>query len=225
MEEKIEETEIEVEAKIKVTKKKINPKRQVKIIIACMIGFLIVCALLIWVIDTFIGKGQGYKAPDISDKLWETKPEGFDIMEYDEYLNLNRTIFRKDKNTGVRESVSDDMCHIYGEAFEVVYHVIKAINAGDHVVYNYYMGYSILEKDDFPQQQIYDITIIPKGVQTISNGGKTYDEYKFEVTYRIHENDGTFRNTIDPDASRPEYYYVNNSTGEYKIMNIVEKSQ
>ena len=224
MEEKLE---INTQNKVKKPKKKLDPKKKVKIIIISMIAALIVCALLIWLIDAFLNKGAQYEAPDPVDpsKLWETKDEDFDIMEYDEYLKLNRSIVRYDKNAGTHESVSDDMCHIYGEAFEVVYRIIKAINAGDHVVYNYYIGNSLYYKEDFPQQQLYDITIIPQGSERVSSNGVSYDEYVFEVTYRIHENDGTFRNTIEPDASRPEYYYVNNKSGEYKVDRIIEQGK
>ena len=224
MEEKIEINEQE-EAGKKTQRKKMSPKKKVKIIIAAMIGALVLFALLIWLIDSILAKRGEYTPPPPVDKskLYETYGEDFDIMEYEEYLQLNRTIFRFDPQIGVKESVDDDSCHLYGKPFEIMYHLIKAINAGDNVAYNSYMGNSSLCKGAFTQQQIYDITIKTYSTERVNGDSGSYDQVIFEVTYKIHENNGTFRNNIVPDVSRPEYYYVNNKSGEFKVMDIRDR--
>lgn len=209
----------------KEAKKRMDPQKKVKIIIASMIGALILCILLAWLIDVITNKKGEYIAPPPVDplKLHETKDEDFDIMEYEEYLNLNRNVYRNDRDTGVSESIDEDNCTLYGQPFEVMYRVIRAINEGDHVVYNYYVGESSLKKQPFTQQQIYDIVIVPYSYERVTEESFSYDQYIFKVTYKIHENNGTFRNNIVSDVSRPEYYYINNKTGEFKVMKIIEQ--
>ena len=224
MEEKIEINEQNEQQK-KPQKKPMSPKKKVKIIIASMIGALILFALLIWLIDLIMAKRGEYTPPPPVDssKLYETYEEGFDIMEYEEYLELNRTIFRYDPQIGVTESVDDESCHLYGRPFEIMYNLIKAINAGDNVAYNSYMGNSALCKGGFTQQQIYDIVIKTYRTERVNGENGSYDQVIFEVTYKIHENNGTFRNNIEPDVSRPEYYFVNNRTGDFKVMDIRDR--
>ena len=57
-------------------------------------------------------------------------------------------------------------------------------------------------------------------MEQINNDGIIYTEYVLIVEYKIHENNGSFRKDIESDASRPQYFVINNSTGEFKVMNI-----
>ena len=204
-----------------------SPKKKVKIIIAALIGMLVLCVVLIAILDSVDGKSNGGERetlPPIDEwLLHETYEEDFDIMEYEEYLALDRTVYLNNKTSGVMQSVSDDDKDLFGEGFSIVYRIIEAIREGDHITYNRYMGADFLKKKDFTQQQIYSITVIPESSGSVNEDGTSYDEYIFTVTYRIHENNGSFRNTIESDVSRPQIFIVNNSTGEYKVMDIIEQ--
>ena len=86
------------------------------------------------------------------------------------------------------------------------------------------MGSKSLKKSAFTQQQIYDIEISQYSKQSLSdkkNG--EYTEYVFEVKYKIHENNGTYRNTIQSDVSRPVYFVINDSSGDMLVMDMIEK--
>ena len=61
-------------------------------------------------------------------------------MEYEEYLELDRTVYRNDKKSGIRVSVSPDEYDMYGEQFELVCLVLDAVIAGDAEAYNDFMG-------------------------------------------------------------------------------------
>lgn len=204
-----------------------SPKKKVKIIIASLIGALVLCVVLIGVLDSVdTGKDTGEREtlPPVDDwLLHETYDEDFDIMQYEEYLNLDRNIYLNNKSAGVMQSVPDDDRDLYGEGFSVLYRVITAINEGDYTAYNGYMGSKHLKKKEFTQQQIYSIVIVPEGSERVSKDGDTYDEFIFTVTYKIHENNGTYRNTIESDVSRPQIFIVNNSTGSFKVMDIIEQ--
>ena len=212
------------ESNEKIVKRK-DPGKMVKIIIASMIGALVLLALLVWLLESVAGDGgERETLPPVDPlKLHETKEEDFDIMEYDEYLDLDRNVYLNDKHSGVVQSITEEDCDDHGAGLGVLYRVLMAIQAGDHVEYNYYMGEKFLKKNSFTQQQIYDIEISPYSSGTVKGDGGSYDEYIFKVTYRIHENNGTYRNTIESDVSRPQYFIINDSTGKLLVMDIVEQ--
>jgi hypothetical protein len=195
-------------------------KKRVWIIIACLACAFLLCGIMIAIVEGYeSGEGEFETWGAIDPlKLHETYDEDFDIMEYDEYLGFDRNIYLDDRQTGVKESVAQEQASLHGKAFEVVYFVLRAINEGDSETYNAYMGKDALKKGEFTQQQIYDITISPHS--SSEDGG--IEEYIFKVTYKIHENNGTYRNTIESDTSRPQYFYVNNSTGEFLVAKILE---
>lgn len=204
-----------------------SPKKKVKIIIAALIGMLVLCAVLVAVLNALDGRNKGDERetlPPIDEwLLHETYDEDFDIMEYEEYLELDRNIYLNNKSSGVMQSVSDDDKDLFGEGFSVIYRVIEAIREGDNITYNRYMGADFLKKKDFTQQQIYSITVVPESSGGVNEDGTVYNEYIFTVTYRIHENNGSYRNTIESDVSRPQIFIVNDITGEFKVMDIIEQ--
>ncbi len=204
-----------------------DKKKTLIIIIAVAIGAFIVCGALVALLDGIsddTGKGSGEIETVDPWLLDETKPEGFDIMEYDEYLALDRTVYRNDRHTGVKISVSEDEYDMYGTEFEIVCNVLMAIRDGDNSTYNGYMGQKKLKKSGFTQQQIYGIEISTYSQKTITDeNGASYTEFVFEVRYMIHESNGTYRNTVDSDETRPQYFVINDSTGEPLVMDIIER--
>ena len=134
-----------------------SPKKKVKIIIAALIGVLVLCVVLIAILDSVDGKSNGGERetlPPIDEwLLHETYEEDFDIMEYEEYLALDRTVYLNNKTSGVMQSVSDDDKDLYGEGFSIVYRIIEAIREGDHITYNRYMGADFLKKKDFTHRE------------------------------------------------------------------------
>ena len=203
-----------------------NKKKTLLIIIAISVAAFVVCGLLVALLENTAGGGMGGEVETIDPWLLdETKPEDFDIMEYDEYLELDRTVYRNDKTSGIRVSVSPDEYDMYGEQFELVCLVLESVIAGDAQQYNAYMGDKSLKKSSFTQQQIYDIEISPYSTKTYTDKNNLeYLECVFEVRYKIHENNGTYRNTVDSDRTRPVYFVINDSTGELLVMDIIEKS-
>ncbi|MBQ4091317.1 MAG: hypothetical protein IJC64_03260 [Clostridia bacterium] len=203
-------------------------KKTLFIIIAIAIGAFVICGALVALLEGVSGdKTQSGGEIETVDPwlLDETKPEGFDIMEYDEYLKLDRTVYRHDRHTGVKVSVAEDEYDMYGEAFEVVCLALMAVRDGDADAYNGYMGDKALKKSGFTQQQIYAIEISTYSQKNMTDPeGADYTEFVFEVRYRIHENNGTYRNTIDSDETRPQYFVVNDRSGEMLVMDIIEKS-
>lgn len=201
-------------------------KKTLLIIIVIGIAAFVICGVIVALLEGVSGQSSGGDVETVDPWLLdETKPEGFDIMEYDEYLELDRTVYYNDKKSGIRVSVSPDEYYMYGEQFELVCQVLDAVIAGDADTYNACMGDGSLKKSSFTQQQVYDIEISPYSSQILTNKqGISYTESVFEVRYKIHENNGTYRNTVDSDRTRPLYFVINDSTGNVLVMDILEKS-
>lgn len=200
-------------------------KKTLLIIIAVSVAAFVLCGVVVALLENASGVGNGEVETVDPWLLEDTKPEDFDIMEYEEYLLLDRTVYRNDNRSGIKVSVSADEYGMYGEAFELVCLVIDSLIEGDANAYNSYMGDSELKKEGFTQQQIYDIEISPYSTKTYtSKNNSEYIEYVFEVRYKIHENNGSYRNTVDSDRTRPVYFVINDSTGELLVMDIIEKS-
>ena len=177
--------------------------------------------IVIAVLENLVGSSKeaetyGTVSPELLD---ETKDEDFDIMEYDGYLSLNRTVMYKE--SGVTVSVSEDSLQNYDYGFRVIYEIFDTLIAGDWESYNLLVSEK-LQKKSFTQQQIYAVVITKYSFGDVSDKNGVYSEYVYKVEYKIHENNGSFRNDIVSDASRPQYFVVNNSSGSYRLEKIVE---
>ena len=205
-------------------KTNVQNKKNFNLKIIIFLSVLLVALILIMIITGAISD-HSQKAADEEitidpSKLAETKEEGFDIMEYAGYLNLNRTIMVYESGFGVSYSIDQENYANVGPDIKIVFELIGAIIAGNSNIYNDLINDSSKHYDSFTQQQIYDVEITRESMNQINSDGKIYTEYVLIVEYKIHENNGSFRKDIESDASRPQYFVINNSTGEFKVMNI-----
>ncbi len=189
-----------------------------------IIGFLS-CVLILLLsltlpalIDAIRGEEERPKATPVDpSKLYETKEEDFDIFEYEEYLKFDRKFYLEDNKMNTVESIEDPTEAAYGEAIVLLYDLFHFIMEGDVDGYNA-LVVETLQKDDFTQQQIYDVKFTKK--TEAANGVNT--EYEVQVTYKIHENNGTFNNTIEPDACRPQIFVLNDNSGTLLVVDIID---
>ena len=202
----------------------IKSKKKLIIIIGVGIGLLLLIAVLTAALNLDIFNGETSKPyPPLDPSLLaDTKDEDFDIFEYKEYLKYNRVVMLTDKNTGVTESIDDETYKNHGEAVALIYEMLQAIIHGDSETYNSMVAASEGHYESFTQQQLYDMRITRESQTTIQGKNGTYTEYVFTLEYKIHENNGTFKNNLLPDYARPHKLVINDSTGELLVMDIVE---
>lgn len=201
-----------------------NSKKLKITIIVIFALMLLLLAVLMLISEVLSGVERGNKIEVVTvdpSKLSETKEEGFDIFEYEEYLKYDRNIYLNDVRSGVKQSVDDNSYNQYGEAFELTYNLIKAIIRGDSDTYNSLIHEDVGHYDSFTQQQLYDIEISIESENLLNEDNNVYNEYVLVVEYKIHENNGSFRKDIESDASRPQYFVINGSTGELLVMDII----
>lgn len=206
-----------------------DTRRKNKIIIICILAasilLLLVCSLIPGLLESDDGgKAEREEYTVDPSKLADTKEEGFDILEYEEYLKFDRAV-QYCYTPGVQVSVNDKTLSNYDESFRLIYKLIGTLIAGDSDSYNELVHEDVGHFDSFTQQQIYDI-VISKYSESAkqSNTGSTYAEFVYVVEYKIHENNGSYRKDIESDASRPQFFVINNSTGELLVMDIFSKT-
>ena len=199
--------------------------RKTKTLIVAIFAAALVIAIACAIIPGFFGEEseEQYETypPVHPSLLHDTKEEGFDIFEYEEYLRYDRTVYLDDPRTGVCISVSEEEAAMQGEGFALLFELLGVLNRGDAEGYNALVC-ERLQVEDFTPQQLYDITVTRQTESRKGEGSRSYREYVFLVEYKIHENNGSYRNTVEPDACRPQYFVINDSEGRLLVQDIID---
>ena len=203
-------------------------KRNMIIVLVCMVAFAVVAIPLINILDK-LQNGEDTeetgKLPP-SSIIFATPDYEYDIMQDEEYLQLNRRIYHCDERSGLTEELTDKNIGGYGPAARVLREAINAIIAGDADAYNSLFSDNYYANNEpespFTMQRLYDIKIT-KVNETIKSGEKgKYTQYEYEVEYKIRLNDGTFRTDIGHDESKKQYFILSDSvTGDVLIDQIL----
>ena len=146
--------------------------------------------------------------------------ENFDVTTDERYMQLDRYIHYK--NGSVTEIVSEDDLDGYNDAIKFFVTYFKTVISGDEDTYNTYFTdryYTIYDPYlSFKPQMIYDIEV--EQLSEIFNDDGT-TKWTFNIKYRIHRNNGSFRNDIDSDSSKTLYYeLIGDRKGNVKIAYI-----
>ncbi len=128
------------------------------------------------------------------------------IMENDEYLELNRSIsYCADPlGYGLTQSITDDNRQDMDVGVLFLCDWLQTIIAGDHMAYNAMFSQAYLfeagEQAAFFPQMLYQMQI------NFMNEKKEGEDrlVTYRINYMIHRNDGSFRRDIESDASRPQ---------------------
>lgn len=195
-----------------------------------LIAILIVSALgaVSWVLlenpQLFEKKEEKKAASMYSDtiKSYIFYPSNYnlDVTTDEVYMGLNRYVYYK--NGGETFAVTDGNYLQYGKAVDFFGTYFDTVIAGDWETYNTYFTDHYYESNEpyklFAPQMLYDI-LIEQLSQTENKDGTVV--YTFNVSYKIHRNDGTFRNDIDSDSKKPLYYeLIQDTDGTVKIDRI-----
>ena len=201
----IENNDVEVSTK--------KTKRTIIIVFASMLAFMIICLMIPGL--TQYGRQNEVKDPNEDNSYYFCEPyeEGFDILEYEEYMGLDRTFMYYD-GTGIGSGLVEGNLNEYNPGVTVIYNMLNAHIEGDVDAYNALLGADMEKKDSFTQQQIYKISITNKSKSGV-NG-----TYEFTVDYKIHENNGSYRTDMGSDMYRPLAVTVSNVSGKYLIESM-----
>lgn len=202
-------------------------KRNMIIVIACMVVFAVVAIPLISLLES-LQQGsepeETQKAPP-SSIIFATPDYEYDIMQDDDYLQLNRRIYYSDARSGMTEELTDKNITGYGPAAVLLREYVNAVIAGDADAYNALFSDNYFASHDpeapFTMQRLYDIKLTKVNEsQMVDERGK-YTQYEFEVEYKIRLNDGTFRTDIGHDESKKQYFILSDSTSEDVLIDQI----
>ncbi len=205
-------------------------KRIILIIAASMAVFAVVALFVIPVLDKALNgaKKEEETTRPPNTVVYFDPDYDYDIMQDEEYLDLDRYIYYKDARTNETIILLDHEIEDYGAGMVTLKTMIDAIIAGDHETYNslFSDNYFAVEGREpeapFTMQQVYDILITRVNVVDVVNNelGK-YTQYEYTVEYKIHKNNGTFRTDLGHDDSRKQYFILSDSTGDKVLIDQI----
>ena len=104
-------------------------KRNMIIVIVCLVAFAVVAIPLINVLDNLQNGGtveETQKLPP-SSIIFATPDYDYDIMQDEDYLQLNRRIYHCDERSGLTEELTDKNVAGYGEAARVLREAVPLV--------------------------------------------------------------------------------------------------
>ncbi|MBQ8255229.1 MAG: bifunctional folylpolyglutamate synthase/dihydrofolate synthase [Clostridia bacterium] len=214
--------------------KKAKEKRLAKLMIAtvCILTALFLALNLILesgLLSSLFGEKVRYRDyPPLGEEYLYTPDWNENILENEEYLGKDRSIHYTSNNVTLLLEDDDDFTSA-GPIALFFREYFDAVVNGDHVRYNsllsepYKKEYG--EKEPFTMQKLYDIEVTDLNCISYINEGKPNQitVYEYDVSYKIMENNGTYRNNLVSDDKRPlRYFLYRYASGEIRIFDIEE---
>ncbi len=200
-------------------------KKKLKKIIIIVASAFILLSLLVALIPTLVSIFYPESNDDYSYNEWLFFEPDYNknILEDELYLALNRGIHYN--RYGSDTVLTEENVQYLPETAKFFYDYFNCLVLGDYETYpNFYTEACLNDEnfccpERFTMQAIYDINVILHSVVGDASGEGGYTEI-FEVSYRIFENNGTYRTDILPDETRTRIFEVVINKGEVKINSI-----
>ncbi len=149
--------------------------------------------------------------------LWEPDFET-DIFTLDRWLEKNRYITYSENGASI--IITDGKYAEYGYTVAFLAEYFDTLMHGDAEALNGFYADSYFDSQEryesITMQKIYDICI--EFIKATDSYTST--EYVYKVSYKILENDGTFRDDMPSDAERPQFYTVADYGSVIEILSV-----
>ncbi len=183
--------------------KKQPQKKKILIAIGVVLGIL---ALLWGVLElvTYLDARKKAEPPEYHYEF-DTVYNG-DIHEYRPYLNLDRQIYycADPAGYGLTQAVTEENREDFSPEVLFLCDWLNTVVDGDADAYNGYFNQTYFQNVEpqkpFAQQMLYNIHLTYHSEQKEGNDRLV----TFTVEYMIRHNNGTYRQDIESDASRPQ---------------------
>lgn len=161
--------------------------------------------------------GSGQHRLSLYDPDWES-----DIFTNEKWLDKNRYISYAEN--GMQVMLIDGDFSAYGEPVELLADYCDALMHGDAERLNgFYSDDYFSTHDRFERitmQKLYDIVIEFLSEEDVTENGKIVSKYTYKLTYKIMENDGTFRNDLISDGEKPQFYTIIDDGAKLLITDV-----
>lgn len=197
-----------------------NKKRNIIIVLICLIGLSIVLIILNAVMDKvneipineIIAPKKQQSTPKINYQF-HIPDYDYNIMDDMEYIDKNRYI--EYTNGAVSVTITDGKFSEFGKPLVFFNEYFNAAINGDYETYNnffsdeYYAEKIHIPYEKFTMQRIYNINVEFIQDSLIESGINFGDTmYLFKVSYMIMKNDGTFRDDMGSDGAVPLLFEI-----------------
>ena len=231
---KLEEFNEDEDEIIKKREERAKRKKIVLIAVGAVIGIFILVGLITLILSAVDNYNKS-KTRDREEKpLKQTNifPEAdydYNIFDDDAYMILDRGIWFNYE--GVAKTVMTDAnLNSYPVDAQFMYKVIDLIINGDYEEYNKIFTDDYIKKsgdnfrEQFTMQKLFEIEI-----ELIDSGqlGDNTDYWDIQLTYRIKDNNGTFRSDLEfnDEGARPVIYRLIADKTGLKVSSILTKGQ
>lgn len=183
-------------------------KKRILIVFLCCVVFI---GLLIGVV--LLVQALSEKKPLGDFGTYEFSPPYVgDIMQNQEYLDLNRTFcYCEDPDgLGITYPLNEEELAKLDPSVGFVCDYLQTVIDGNVDAYNSMLSAEYIEahgyQAPFNPQMIYNITIYGYQTQTNADGSRTVT---YKLDYMIHQNDGSFRRDMGSDSIRSQFIVLN----------------
>lgn len=215
-------------------RKKFSKKQKLLLALGIVLATLLFLIVIVGILDRIYGL---FAPPDWvysydpfenpSGTLFYEADYSENIFEDEAYLSKNR--YMKFSNGAYAVTYTEEELRSAPEDVLFFAGYFDAVIKGDAKTYNslftdaYYenFGKPIEPYERFTMQKVYDISVTLVKQDAIKDAGGEIIRGMYEVSYKIYQNNGTFRPDIFDDETLPLIFETVSQNGEMKINSIV----
>lgn len=202
-----------------------NEKTVQKRIIIILVAVVCIIPILlgaIYAINLYV-KAKNKMPEQTINYNWYPADFNENIFEDEEYMKLIEYEFISYTEGSVTQIIDKETANIYGKEVSFMVNYLYSIVEGNADKYNSFFSDEYYEsankKDAFTMQKIYDVDLKKQSLEKVEEKGNTYTKCTFVLSYRIFENNGTFRKDIG-DGSKEQYITFTDRNGRFLIDSI-----
>lgn len=198
-----------------------NGRKRLLTVVIIFVSMFAVLLLLDLVLESGILDSAEKDVTGTREPIFFFNPDyDFDIFTDEAYLDLDRNLHFSDDGGTSTAILTDDnsynSAHKTARFFKTYFDTI--IN-GDNEAYNLLFTEEYIKKNGtkerFTMQMVYNMEATMLRSEDKDDGTTLYE---FEVRYAIRRNNGTFRDDLDSDVTRPQIYVLSESANEGEIL-------
>jgi len=216
---------------LKQKEKREKKKKVFLIAIFVVIGIFALLGLTILILSGVDDYIKNQRKAELDDKVisyvYPDPDYNYNILEDAGYLKLDRQVWFADGAS--KTVVTDENYSSYPYEIQFMYDVINFIVKGDYTEYNkiftdgYILNAGDKSRERFTMQQLFEIVL-----EVLEHREEDDIEYSdIWVSYRIRNNNGTFRNDLDynDQGSLPLVYRLSSDGTGIKVTDIITERQ
>lgn len=199
-----------------------NVKRVLIIVLISLAAILLLMYLLTLLLPLMLDSlSEEAREEGTADFNFYTPDFEENIFEDQDYMALIADgVLKYDNGANSIVSITPENAASNGDAVKLLTDLVYAAIYGDNDLYNSFFSSEYLKdhepKGEFTMQKIYGGMITAYSTEGVQEKNGNYTKYIYKLSYRILENNGTFRADIGDDA-KTQYIVITDREGTLLI--------